>query len=70
MVFGIGLALTSGSLAALDAPGPATRGQAAELRRAGRRQLAATVLRFLLFRAWVFRGARDAHRHVPRTTSA
>lgn len=53
VVFGIGLALTSGSLAALDAASadPAHSTELAVLITAN---LAATVLRFLLFRAWVF----------------
>ncbi|MFB8756373.1 glycosyltransferase [Streptomyces nigra] len=53
VVFGIGLALTSGSLAALDAAGgrPAHSTELAVLIAAN---LAATVLRFLLLRAWVF----------------
>ncbi|MFF4365175.1 glycosyltransferase [Streptomyces sp. NPDC001594] len=53
VVFAIGLALTSGSLAALgagtDDPAPST-----ELAVLVTANLAATVLRFLLFRAWVF----------------
>ncbi|AZM90143.1 MULTISPECIES: bifunctional glycosyltransferase family 2/GtrA family protein [Streptomyces] len=53
VVFAIGLALTSGSLAALDtaAANPAHSTELAVLITAN---LAATVLRFLLFRAWVF----------------
>ncbi|MFF2187932.1 glycosyltransferase [Streptomyces sp. NPDC058155] len=53
VVFAIGLALTSGSLAALDAASgnPAHGTELAVLISAN---LAATVLRFLLFRAWVF----------------
>ncbi|MEV6793862.1 bifunctional glycosyltransferase family 2/GtrA family protein [Streptomyces sp. NPDC051320] len=53
VVFAIGLALTSGSLAALDAASadPAHSTELAVLIAAN---LAATVLRFLLFRAWVF----------------
>jgi putative flippase GtrA len=53
VVFGIGLVLTSGSLAALQAAGghPAHSTELAVLIAAN---LAATVLRFLLFRAWVF----------------
>ncbi|NWF31207.1 bifunctional glycosyltransferase family 2/GtrA family protein [Streptomyces sp. PKU-EA00015] len=53
VVFGIGLALTSGSLAALDAAAgsPSRAMEPAVLIAAN---LAATVLRFLLFRAWVF----------------
>ncbi|WP_055535794.1 GtrA family protein, partial [Streptomyces graminilatus] len=53
VVFGIGLALTSGSLAALDAATSAP-GHSAELAVLITANLAATVLRFLLFRAWVF----------------
>ena len=53
VVFAIGLALTSGSLAALHAatPHPAHTTELAALIAAN---LAATVLRFLLFRAWLF----------------
>ncbi|WP_329400700.1 bifunctional glycosyltransferase family 2/GtrA family protein [Streptomyces melanogenes] len=53
VVFAIGLALTSGSLAALGAANrdPAHSTEVAVLVAAN---LAATVLRFLLFRAWVF----------------
>ncbi|MER7947265.1 bifunctional glycosyltransferase family 2/GtrA family protein [Streptomyces sp. NPDC096079] len=53
VVFGIGLALTSGSLAALGAAtgDPAHSTELAVLIVAN---LAATVLRFLLFRLWVF----------------
>ncbi|MGW1375668.1 glycosyltransferase [Streptomyces sp. NPDC002446] len=53
VVFAIGLALTSGSLAALDAAsGDPSHGT--ELAVLIAANLAATVLRFLLFRAWVF----------------
>lgn len=53
VVFGIGLALTSGSLAALGAATTEpTHGT--ELTVLITANLAATVLRFLLFRAWVF----------------
>ncbi|MFE7457871.1 glycosyltransferase [Streptomyces sp. NPDC057554] len=53
VVFAIGLALTSGSLAALGAASgsPSHRAELAVLITAN---LAATVLRFLLLRAWVF----------------
>ncbi|MFZ4209623.1 glycosyltransferase [Streptomyces griseoincarnatus] len=53
VVLAIGLALTSGSLAALDTASsdPARSTELAVLVAAN---LAATVLRFLLFRAWVF----------------
>ncbi|MEE1754247.1 bifunctional glycosyltransferase family 2/GtrA family protein [Streptomyces sp. SP18CS02] len=59
VVLGIGLALTSGSLAALDAASgsPAHSTEMAVLIAAN---LAATVLRFLLFRAWVFPERREA----------
>ncbi|MFG2618601.1 glycosyltransferase [Streptomyces sp. NPDC048507] len=53
VVFGIGLALTSGSLAALGAAS-AEPAHATELAVLITANLAATVLRFLLFRAWVF----------------
>ncbi|MFJ5546988.1 glycosyltransferase [Streptomyces sp. NPDC093225] len=53
VVFGIGLALTSGSLAALNAA-TATPSHGTELAVLITANLAATVLRFLLFRAWVF----------------
>jgi putative flippase GtrA len=58
VVFGIGLALTSGSLAALNAAAsdPAHSTELAVLVTAN---LAATVLRFLLFRAWVFPDRRE-----------
>ncbi|WP_431044152.1 glycosyltransferase [Streptomyces sp. P1-3] len=53
VVFGIGLALTSGSLAALGAAAGAPS-HGTELTVLIAANLAATVLRFLLFRAWVF----------------
>lgn len=53
VVFTIGLALTSGSLAALGAAS-AEPGHSTELAVLVTANLAATVLRFLLFRAWVF----------------
>ncbi|MFF1549215.1 glycosyltransferase [Streptomyces sp. NPDC058291] len=65
VVFGIGLALTSGSLAALNAATsePAHSTELAVLIAAN---LAATVLRFLLFRVWVFSDRRDGE--DPATT--
>ncbi|MFH0521769.1 glycosyltransferase [Streptomyces sp. M41] len=65
VVFGIGLALTSGSLAALNAAGsdPAHSTELAVLIAAN---LAATVLRFLLLRAWVF----PDQRYAPSTPAA
>ncbi|THA59348.1 glycosyltransferase [Streptomyces sp. A1136] len=53
LVFAIGLALTSGSLAALDAAAT-NAAHSTELAVLITANLAATVLRFLLFRAWVF----------------
>ncbi|MFI1283259.1 glycosyltransferase [Streptomyces sp. NPDC020858] len=58
VVFGIGLALTSGSLAALGAA-TADPAHGTELAVLITANLAATVLRFLLFRAWVFPERRD-----------
>jgi putative flippase GtrA len=51
IAFGIGLALTSGALAAL---GPSHPGRLAEISVLVAANLVATVLRFLLFRHWVF----------------
>lgn len=60
VVFAIGLALTGGSLAALGTvSGPASHGT--ELAVLIAANLAATVLRFLLFRAWVFPDRRTDH---------
>jgi putative flippase GtrA len=56
IVFGLGLALTSGSLALLHAGGEP--GRFTELIVLVLANLAATVLRFLLFRNWVFRKNR------------
>lgn len=53
VLFAIGLALTSGSLAALGA-GTDDAAHGTELAVLVTANLAATVLRFLLFRAWVF----------------
>ncbi|MFJ3922328.1 glycosyltransferase [Streptomyces sp. NPDC090022] len=53
LVFGIGLTLTAGSLAALDAA-TAHPAHSTELAVLITANLAATVLRFLLFRGWVF----------------
>jgi len=59
LVFGLGLALTSGSLALLNALAvhPA---RAVELSVLVAANLAATALRFVLFREWVFAGSRAA----------
>ncbi|WP_254693489.1 glycosyltransferase [Streptomyces qinglanensis] len=63
LVFGVGLALTSGSLAALHTAA-AGAPRSAELAVLVCANLAATVLRFLLFRAWVF--GRRAERREPQ----
>ena len=60
VVFAIGLALTSGSLAALAAAST-TPSHGTELAVLIAANLAATVLRFLLFRAWVFPDRRTDH---------
>jgi putative flippase GtrA len=70
VVFGLGVALTTGSLGALDAAHPHA-GRGTELLVLVVANLAATVIRFLLFRAWVFhprRQRRRGHRANPRTT--
>jgi putative flippase GtrA len=59
VVFGVGLALTSGSLALLATLAP-DASRATELVVLVVANALATVVRFLLFRAWVFR----AHRHA------
>ncbi|MFD5164281.1 glycosyltransferase [Streptomyces hawaiiensis] len=67
VAFLAGLAFTGGSLAALHhaAPDATHRAELAVLVAAG---LAATLLRFLLFRAWVFR-ARTRHRQAGAAAS-
>jgi hypothetical protein len=60
-VFALALALTAGALAALHAAVPRPR-RALELAVLVAANLAATVLRFLLLRGWVFRPS-------PRTAS-
>ena len=55
IAFGIGLAVTSGALAALHAVS-ARPGRATEVAVLILANLAATVVRFGLFRSWVFRG--------------
>ncbi|MFZ3569217.1 glycosyltransferase [Streptomyces sp. BH097] len=57
VVFGIGWALTSGSLAALDTAS-GSPSHSTELIVLIAANLAATILRFLLFRAWVFNDQR------------
>jgi putative flippase GtrA len=59
VVFGLALAVTAGSLAALHLVNP-DPGRAAELTVLVLANLVATVLRFVLLRSWVFREARSA----------
>ncbi|MEU6174801.1 bifunctional glycosyltransferase family 2/GtrA family protein [Streptantibioticus parmotrematis] len=64
VVFGVSLLMTSGSLAALRvADGQATHG--AELAVLVAANLAATVVRFLLLRVWVFPDRRDEEAQTP-----
>jgi len=67
-VFGLGLALTSGALAATTwaVPHPP---RALELTVLVGANLAATVLRFLLFRAWVFHPRRHGAERVRRCST-
>jgi putative flippase GtrA len=57
IAFGVGLGLTSAALAALDATA-ARPGRTAEMAALVAANLAATLVRFGLYRGWVFRGAR------------
>jgi putative flippase GtrA len=59
IAFGIGLALTSGALVALNA-GSAQPGRGTEISVLIAANLVATVIRFLLYRHWVFGGPRLA----------
>jgi putative flippase GtrA len=68
VVFAVGLALTSGSLAALDAA-DAGASHGSELAVLVVANLAATVVRFLLFRTWVFQPA-PARESAPGQESA
>jgi putative flippase GtrA len=61
VVFGVGLALTSGSLAVLHTLAPGAS-RTAELALLVAANAAATLLRFVLFRGWVFRSRRTAAR--------
>ena len=58
MVFGLGLALTSGSLALLGALAPAAS-HGIELAVLVLANLVATLLRFVAYRAWVFHPRRQ-----------
>jgi putative flippase GtrA len=67
IAFGIGLALTSGALAALHA-GSAHPGRLAEVGVLVAANLAATVLRFVLYRSWVFGGPERRREPGPPVT--
>jgi putative flippase GtrA len=67
IAFGLGLLLTSGALAALHA-GTAEPGRAVELSVLVAANLAATVLRFGLYRSWVF-GRRPGTQTRPPTVT-
>ncbi|MGH3223916.1 MAG: GtrA family protein, partial [Streptosporangiaceae bacterium] len=62
ITFGIGLALTAGSLAILQAGHPHP-GRALEVSVLVAANLVATVIRFVLYRAWVFGGPRPGPGH-------
>jgi hypothetical protein len=58
IAFGIGLALTAGALAALHS-GVANPGRWTEVSVLVAANLVATVVRFALYRHWVFRGSKS-----------
>jgi putative flippase GtrA len=64
IAFGIGLALTSGALAALHA-GSSRPGRWAEVSVLVAANLAATVVRFVLYRSWVFREPKHRRESGP-----
>jgi putative flippase GtrA len=69
-VFGIGLALSTGALAAEHAVAPHA-GRSIEVATLVLANLAATILRFLLFRSWVFRRTSDPlNAQSPRTSTS
>ena len=59
IVFGLGLGLTTGALAPARRTWRPAASQAVELAVLVAANAAATVLRFVLFRAWVFRPRAD-----------
>jgi uncharacterized membrane protein YedE/YeeE len=68
VVFGVGLALTSGALAALSAWDP-DASRPVEIGVLIGANLLATIVRFLLFRAWVFHPRRQ-HSAIATTQNA
>ncbi len=69
IAFGIGLLLTSGALVALHAA-TAHPGRATEVAVLVAANLVATVVRFGLYRTWVFRGHAAARTRVPQPSPA
>jgi putative flippase GtrA len=69
IAFGIGLLLTSGALAALHA-GVAHPGRATEVAVLVAANLVATVVRFGLYRTWVFRGHTGGRKPVPSSPAS
>jgi putative flippase GtrA len=67
-VFGIGLALSTGALAVEYAAAPHA-GRSIEVATLVLANLAATILRFLLFRSWVFRRPSAAHSPLTAATT-
>jgi putative flippase GtrA len=67
IIFGLGLALTTGALALLGHLVP-DASRAVELAVIVAANAAATVLRFVLFRAWVFRPRPVTVAETPRTS--
>ena len=63
-VFGVGLALSTCALAVVHAVAPHA-GRSIEVAALVLANLAATILRFLLFRSWVFRRPSDAQNSQP-----
>jgi putative flippase GtrA len=64
MVFALGLAVTSGSLALLHGADPSAS-HAVELAVLIAASVVATLLRFVLFRVWIFPERRDRRVHSP-----
>jgi putative flippase GtrA len=67
-VFGIGLALSTGALAVIHAVAPHA-GRSVEVATLVLANLAATILRFLLFRSWVFRRPSATQSPLTATTT-
>ncbi|GJF07206.1 sugar translocase [Pseudonocardia sp. D17] len=68
VVFGLGLVLTTGALALLGSPAPGA-GRSTELAVIVLANAVATVLRFVLFRSWIFRARRPAADPVPEISA-